>query len=323
VCVAVSERRRKRMRIGYGSRAIGVIAPLVVAGALMGGGGAVWAEEAPAPGEKDTLGTPQEEEPSGPNRGRVSFSIGSDVTNAYFFRGILQERHGFIWQPSGLMGLNLFSDEDGFITSLDGTFGLWASVQTEKTLASGSGPSNFYELDVYPGMSVSTSLGLSTSLTYVTYTSPNGGFSTIQELDWGLAYDDSELLGDVALYPAATFAFELDNSALGSREGGYFQLSLAPSHTFDPYPVTLSFPLNLGLSLYDYFQVSGGGPNNTFGFFTFGINMGFPLEFIPEEYGSLTMKFGANIYVLSNTLESLNEGDEMWPVGVWTLAYAY
>jgi hypothetical protein len=47
-----------------------------------------------------------------PNKGLVSLSVGSDFTTAYFFRGILQERDGFIWQPYGELGFNLFTADE-------------------------------------------------------------------------------------------------------------------------------------------------------------------------------------------------------------------
>ncbi len=48
------------------------------------------------------------------------------------------------------------------------------------------------------------------------------------------------------------------------KKGGYFQLSATPHHDLDviqDYPITLAVPLNLGLSLYDYYE-NGGTPNN-------------------------------------------------------------
>jgi hypothetical protein len=39
-----------------------------------------------------------------PNTGKFSISGGVDITTAYFFRGILQERDGFIIQPYGELG---------------------------------------------------------------------------------------------------------------------------------------------------------------------------------------------------------------------------
>src|SRR5262245_33911714 len=83
-----------------------------------------------------------------PNKGRLSLSVGSDFTTAYFFRGILQERDGFIWQPYGELGFNLFTADEGSsepVKSFSLFAGSWNSIHSEKTLASGSGPGNWYE----------------------------------------------------------------------------------------------------------------------------------------------------------------------------------
>src|SRR5512147_1578110 len=92
------------------------------------------AEVAPAVDERgsDTLGTPEpkeEEAPVGPNRGRLSFSLTNDFTTAYFFRGILQERNGFIWQPSAELTFNLWKG-DGPLHSVALGMGIWNSFQT-------------------------------------------------------------------------------------------------------------------------------------------------------------------------------------------------
>jgi hypothetical protein len=43
-----------------------------------------------------------------PNTGRLSLLLGNDFTTAYFFRGIVQERRGFITQPYAEVGLKLY-----------------------------------------------------------------------------------------------------------------------------------------------------------------------------------------------------------------------
>jgi hypothetical protein len=289
-------------------------------------------EEAPKDyGQKaDTLGTPEPEaEVTGPNRGRVSFTVASDFTTAYFFRGILQERNGFIWEPYAEMAINLYKGDDA-VSSVDLGMGIWSSVQSNKTGFSGSGPSNLYEVDYYPSLTVGFSNGISTSLTYLVYTSPNGAFSTVQQLDWGLAYDDSELLGPFALAPTATFSFELDNTSFGTREGGYFELAAAPGIELEmpgdstgDYPLTFSFPLALGLSMYDYYESREPYHNQTFGFFSFGANAGVPLAFIPDDYGEWSANLGINVLVLSQTLKQVNKGDNPFPIGTFSIAMAY
>jgi len=277
----------------------------------------------------DTLGTgePAEEEEDGPNRGRVSFTIGQDFTTAYFFRGILQERDGFIYQPYAEMAINLFEGER-VLTSIDLGMGVWFSLQTEKTLASGSGPSNLYETDYYPSLSLGWEYGLTTSLAYVVYTGPNGSFNTIQQLDFGIAWDDSEVFDSpVSFGPSVTFSFELDNTSFGDKEGGYFELAAAPSIELEiseaaaDYPITLAAPLALGLSMYDYYETAT--QDQTFGFFSFGANAGVPLAFIPSDFGSWSASLGINVLVLSDTLEEVNDGDSPFPVGVFSLVMEY
>ena len=95
----------------------------VVCGSLLLLASAVHAAE-PAPpvdlAPADRLGSPEESPAAiveededgccddGPNRGRVWLAFNDDFTTAYFFRGILQERDGFIWQPSLDVGITLF-----------------------------------------------------------------------------------------------------------------------------------------------------------------------------------------------------------------------
>lgn len=300
---------------------------------LLGDVAAVAAEEA-LPEEinrQDTLGTPgvrDEEEPGGLDTGRISLALQSDFTTAYFFfRGILQERNGLIWEPSGDISINVY-EGGGLLSSVDLGFTVWASVHSNKTLASGSGPSNLYELDFIPRITLGWSRGLETSLAYTIFTSPNGAFNSVQEIDVGLAYDDSALLGAFALAPTATFSFETDNTAFGDKEGGYLAIAAGPSLELDflsgehgDYPMTMTVPLALGLSLYDYYE--DGTRNDTFGFFSFGLTASVPLSFIPEDFGSWSVGAGINVLVLSTTLKNVNMGDSPFPVGTGSISMEY
>jgi hypothetical protein len=171
---------------------------------------------------------------------------------------------------------------------------------------------------------------LSTSVTYLLYTSPNGAFSTVQQIDLGLAYDDSELLGPFAFGPTATFSFEVDNTSFGPKKAGYMEFAGAPSIDLSSlgddageYPLTMSFPLAVGLSLYDYYDSVEPTHNQPFGFFSFGANGGVPLAFIPDDFGEWTINAGINVLVLSQTLKEVNRGDNPWPIGTLSLAMSY
>ncbi len=261
------------------------------------------------------------QENEGPNQGRLSLSAASEITNAYFFRGILNEREGFIWQPYVDLGLNLYAGE-GTVSSVDVGFGTWFSYQSKETLATGDGPNDLYEVDYYPSVSVTWAEVLESSLIYYFYTSPNGGFATVEQLDLVLSLDDSEWLGAFALNPSTTFSFELENTSFGNDEGGYFELALEPGTELGSgdYPLSVSLPLTLGLSMYDYYETSS---DHTFGFFSFGLAGSVPLTFIPEDFGSWSTGVSITALVLSNTLENVNHGDGIYPVAVWNLGFEY
>jgi hypothetical protein len=259
-----------------------------------------------------------EEEDEGPNQGRLSLTLNNDFTTAYFFRGILNERKGLIWQPSLDLSLNVYAG-DGALESVDLGFGIWASYQSEDTLAEGAGPESLYEVDYYPSITLAWAGGIETSLIYYFYTSPNGAFNTVEQLDLELAYDDSELLGAFALNPTATFSFETKNTSFGDKEGGYFELAGAPGLEIalpgdesGSYPLGVSFPVVLGLSMYDYYEEDGD--EDTFGYVTLGVDAGVPLAFIPEDFGSWSATLGLDVFFLSDRLEDVNEDDNPYPV---------
>jgi hypothetical protein len=261
---------------------------------------------------------------AGPNAGKLSLTAGADITTAYFFRGILQERNGFILQPYAELNLNLHSSEEGPITSFTLIGGSWNSIQTEKTLASDSGPSNWYESDAYGGFKFSLLSKLETKLLYIAYTYPNGAFNTVQEVDAIFSLNDKDWLGTFALYPTLTIAGEIDNTALGVDKGWYYELGARPSFTLnnsETYPVSLSVPLTVGLGS-NYFDL-GPGEDDFFGYFRGGLIFGVPLAFIPADYGTWSVSAGAYIYTFGNNLETVNEGDDPWVVGTWGFSMTY
>lgn len=307
-----------RDRNWLGRSFAGTTAGLIVVSLLWAA--AASAEEAAASGDPSAE-TAASAENSGPNQGRLSLSLSNDFTTAYFFRGILQERHGFIWEPTLELSMNLYAG-DGALASVDLGVGIWASYHDEKTLNDGNGAESLYEVDYYPSLTLGWSNGLETSLTYYFYTSPNGAFDTIQQIDLELAWDDSELLGAFALSPYATFSFETDKTSFGTtKKGGYVELGVEPavevslpSDEAGRYPVTLSLPAAIGMSLYHYYD--DGIDNDTFGFGVIGAHVGVPLAFVPEDFGSWSVRTCVDVLFLSDTLEAANNGDEVF--AIWT-----
>ena len=258
-----------------------------------------------------------------PNNGKLSFSIGSDITTAYYFRGIVQETDGFIVQPYGEVGVTLF-EGNGVITSVKATGGIWNSVHSEQTGASGDGADNWYEADLYGGASVGLFEKLDMGVAYIAYTSPNDAFATVQEVDFSFGFDDSDLLGPLALSPSATLAVETQNTAFGENEGVYLELGVEPGLTLGEgrsYPVSLSLPLTLGLGPDDYYEARGR--EDTFGYFDGGIVAAIPLALIPEEYGAWKASAGVHFLALGDNLASANNNDSFEAIGTWGLSFSY
>ena len=285
--------------------------------------------------------------PEGPNLGRVSFNVGMDIPTRYYFRGILQEDEGFIGQPYAEVNFNLLETDSMNVTLIGGT---WFSLHSMHTKEPGGSrardaaksqgisqrtsnpnfgdPESFYEFDAYGGAAFGWE-DLELSTIFTTYLSPSGAFSTVQDIAFGLAYDDSSLLGDFALNPSMTIYRETSGTAFGTRKGTNLTLAGGPEFglTGGDNPITLTIPLELGLNLDNYYETkdaSGNTKNPTFGYFQTGLDFGFPLTFMPKEYGSWLFNAGWRFISLGDTLADANrKGDDYSFFGIFGLSMTY
>jgi hypothetical protein len=253
---------------------------------------------------------------------RISFTAGADVTTAYLFRGILQEREGVIVPPFAEFGVNAYTGTGG-VRSLDIAAGWWNSLHSGPTGRQGPA-SAWYEADFYTTFTLALAGGWEPGATYTAYTSPNGAFSTVNELALTLGYDDSRL-GGFAMSPTALVAFELDGQADGGHHRGvYLELGVEPGATLiesERYPVSLAFPMKLGLSLKNYHEGPQG--DHTFGFFSAGLTGSTPLAFMPAGLGSWTAQAGVSVLFLGDSLAALNHGNAVKPIGTFGIRFSY
>ena len=253
----------------------------------------------------------------GPSQGTLSFSVGVDLLpgSTYVFRGIVQESEPklTLW-PYGEMGIALF-EGDGGLTSADLTVGVWNSFHTGSSGsdedAGGPGRSH-YEMDIYAGLSLGFSGGWTFDTSYIAYTSPNGLFDTVNELDLGLSFDHS-------LAPYVTLAFELDDEGQadsGVKAGSYLELGIGPTFPILDTGLDVEVPVKLGMSLGDYYEWDTGNPDtidpdagdNKFGFFSIGAAVSIPLG-VPSQYGSWDFHVGGDVIFLGTTTKLINGGE--------------
>jgi len=219
-----------------------------------------------------------------------------DLTNAYIFRGIMQEKRGLVAQPWGEVYANLYSSEDGLIRDVTAGFGVWLSVHSEKTLAV-NGPRSIYEADYYPLVSIDFAGGFNLLTTYYFYDSPNGAWDeAVQELNFKLSYDDSESLG---LAPWVNVAVETFSTSFGPRSGSGVQLGIAPTF-YDGDRFSVSGSAEVGLAIDDYYE--GIGSERAFGYANAGVAVGVPIT------ESWSTSLGFKYFVFGNDLELVNGG---------------
>ena len=109
-------------------------------------------------------------------------------------------------------------------------------------------------MDFYAGLSLGLVGQWQADVVYTQYMSPNDTFSTVKELALSLAFDDSERMGALALAPYVMLAIEASGNAAGIESGVYVELGVEPGLPLEDSPVSLTFPVTLGLSLSDYYQ---------------------------------------------------------------------
>lgn len=274
-----------------------------------------------------------QDEPAGPNTGKISFSAGIDISDAYYFRGIKQENDGVQLQPYFEMTFNLY-EGDGVLQSLGIVLGSWSSFHFDDppSIRAGGDPSRWYEADIYAGLAMGLADTWSLKMIYTAYMSPNGVFTTVQDVTITVGYDDAahwegivDIDGFAGLQPSAALVVELYNQAdggngfpgaSGTDEGIALLLGIEPSMTLiasEDMPITLSVPVTAGFSLDDYYErvkPSGSVDDDNFGFVEVAVKLSTPLAFIPAEYGEWEVYGSVNFLFLGETTEELNSDDD-------------
>jgi len=259
---------------------------------------------------------------SAQDESRFSGIFQLDVTNAYFFRGILQEREGILLQPWAELYYSLYSSEDGFLRDVSVGGGIWNSFHSERTGASDT-MGWWYETDLYPLISMGFAGGVNLTTYYFFYESPNDAFETAEELNFRLSWDDSDALGAWSLQPWVNVAIETVRTALGPDEGVGVQAGVAPTlYTATNDAFTLTAPLEIGLSINDYYERASGS-ENAFGYGSVGLAASVPLTFIPESAGSWSLGLAAEYFFFNTTLERVNRGRSTYPVGTLSLGVEF
>lgn len=258
--------------------------------------------------------------PSGdPNPGNLTLSAGIDALNTYMFRGIRQDDTKVITWPYADLGMSFYSGE-GALKSVGANVGSWNSLHTGAAGSDGPSGKLWYESDFYATLGLGFGGGVSLGTTYTAYTSPNSTFGTVKELAFKVAVDDSAALGKASLKPYALVAVELDGQAdAGLNEGTYLELGVAPGWAASA--VSLAFPIKVGLSLSDYYELAG--VDQRFGYFSVAGIVTVPIAGIPASFGAWNVHGGIEFQALGEMTQAVNGGDESKAIGLFGIGLSY
>jgi hypothetical protein len=270
------------------------------------------------------------QEPKDPNPGAITLTGSIDFLNQYMFRGIRQNSSGIASWPAVDLGIAAYSGEGG-LKSVGINFGTWNSLHTGDTGSdsedSGLGCACgklWYESDFYASLGLGFGGGTSFTTTYTAYTSPNNGFSTVKEIMFKLAVDDSGKLGKAAVKPYIAIAREFDTEpGFGQADGGdsagtYVEIGFAPGYAASK--ASIAFPIKVGLSASDYYELAG--EDNKFGYFSIAGIVTVPLGGTTS-YGAWNIHGGVEYQKLGTTTEFFNGGEANQVIGSFGIGFSY
>lgn len=233
-----------------------------------------------------------------------SGDAGVAVVSSYYAYGILLENQGAMVQPYLNVNYTAYSG-NGLVRNLSVGLQLWSSIHSEETLAAeGSDFGAWSELHYYLPVTVTLGNALTLGASYLEYNSPNEGFETIRSVTLTAAYDDADQLGRFALHPRVRILYNFEGLVGVSKTNAwYFEVGVAPGYVVaekSSFPLTFSFPINLGLGDANFY------PGSAFGFASVGANCSVPLSRIPTRFGTWTVAGGITYYRLGHAPASLN-----------------
>lgn len=223
----------------------------------------------------------------------ITGDLGVNFVSEYISRGAMQENQGVIAQPY----LDLYfalCEGEGFINKVTLNLCFWSSLHSHHPGVVSTTPA-WYEFDYAPGVSVTFAKNFTLTASYFEFDSPADAFESSRNLNFNLAFDDSDDLGAFALHPHVAYLRELGGgaAATGNGSGNYYEAGIAPALP-SIGPVALTIPVTAGFGSNRFYA-----ENKAFGFVSGGLAASVPLSFIPAQFGSWSFNAGATYVYLS------------------------
>ena len=154
--------------------------------------------------------------------------------------------------------------------------------------------------------------------------SPNNSFTTVKELMFKLALDDTEHLGRAAVKPYVLIARELDTapgrgqSDSGAKPGTYLELGISPGYVRPKASVAV--PVKVGLSLSNYYELAG--TDKRFGFLSIAGVVTVPLG-SSSTFGAWNIHGGVEFQKLGDMTAFFNGNNRSQVIGSIGIGFSY
>jgi len=243
----------------------------------------------------------------------ITGDIGLNVVTSYYYHGAIQQNHSASFQPYADINFKAF-EGDGFLNKATVNFGIWNSLTNPKTSTSPSGngnwknPKAWVESDFTPGVSLTFGKVTLTESYQFMFFPNNSTTETSESIVSKLAFDDSDLLGALALHPTLTHQHEVSGKAAlvgvanHGRHGNYWEAAVAPSVAAGP--VTVTAPITLAFGSSKYYLKDG------YAYLSAGVNLGYALP-ISKQFGVWTANLGGTYYNLNKSAVGGNADNDV------------
>lgn len=181
----------------------------------------------------------------------------------YYFRGFNLRDRGLTIQPEITLGY-AFASADG--VTVTPYVNLWGNLTDDRY----DRVDYVDEVDVTAGVEW-TAGRFTVGVQYLYYASPSDGFADTQDLGVSLGFDDAGVTSlPVALNPYIAVYRELSNPDRDGHGATYGEIGIEPAYDWPDAPVTLAFPVKMGVSLDRFYEHADGG-NDFVGYVSAGI----------------------------------------------------
>jgi hypothetical protein len=242
--------------------------------------------------------------PAAPAKKVLSGSFGVTIPTKYISRGLILNRdRGIIAQPFAELDFDAY-DGKGFINKISPFVGIWSDVISNHQYAGSTNLRSWYEFDWDAGVSIDFLDKWNFNIQYIEFTSPSNAFGTAKNIIPQITYDDTDFWKGklpFALHPYVAGLIETHGKAgSGAKLGYYLEPGINPSITLaekSDLPVTLTFPIKVGLGFNNFYGGTNARKNETLGYVSAGAYAAIPLKFMDGALGGAwTLNGGASYY---------------------------